>query len=85
MRIALLTMLLCACTPTQYMSARGEPVPAQVMAECEYEAEKATASATAANPLAGPYGGLHALSTNPTLRAAGLKHKCLQVRGYSSR
>ena len=77
--------VLVACTPMPYINDKGEVAPKQLVAECEYDAAKATASATDPNPLAGPYGGLNAFSNNSEFRKASLEAKCMELKGYKIR
>lgn len=83
--IAAISMLILtvACTPGRYLSAEGKPAPERDVQECAYEAEKATASATDPNPLAGPTGGLYALTNNSEFRKARLEQSCMKLRGYT--
>lgn len=76
---------LLACAPGQYRSADGTLAPGELVAQCEYEAEKATASATDPNPLAGPMGGAYALTNNSAMRRASLEQKCMKMKGYEIR
>jgi hypothetical protein len=78
-----LVVTLSACAPMQYKNAEGVLAPERTVLECEYEAKKAVGGATDANPLAGAYGGLHALLTNSRLRAQGIETDCMKLRGYT--
>lgn len=78
-------VLLTACTPMPYTNDKGEVAPSKMVSECEYEAAKATASATDPNPLQGPYGGLNAFSNNSEFRKASLEAKCMELKGYRIR
>ena len=81
----LLAAILCfemsACS-IRYVAPDGREASAKEKAECEYEAAKATASATAANPLTGAYGGMHAFLTNPALREQDILSQCMKLKGY---
>lgn len=80
---AAISVLALGCTPGRYLSAEGRPAPAKDVQECEYEAAKATASATDPNPLAGPTAGLYAFTNNSEFRKASLEAKCMNLRGYT--
>jgi hypothetical protein len=79
----LIVLGLTACTPGQYRDKQGALAPEQTVMECDYEARKATASATDANPLAGNMGGVHALLTNSSMRAARIADDCMRLKGYA--
>ena len=81
--IAAMLAILTACAPAKYRDKDGALAPERTVQECEYEAKKATAGATDANPLGGNYGGIHALLTNSSLRAQGIETDCMKLKGYT--
>lgn len=74
--------LMPACATTDWHAKDGKQASQQTIDECQYEASKATASATDANPMATPYGGVHALLTNSVLRRQTIMAQCMKVRGF---
>jgi hypothetical protein len=83
--LAVLAAAATACTPLPYRAADGSEAPKEIAAQCEYEAAKATASATDPNPLAGPMGGAYAFTENREFRKASLEAQCMRLKGYERR
>lgn len=78
--IIIATITGCATRP--YFNEQGQQAPDKIVKQCEYDAMKATASATDANPLVGAMGGVHALMTNSSFRQAAIFNKCMEIAGY---
>ena len=81
--MVLVVFVLSGCTPAQFVKPDGTVASKQELAECDYEAMKATGSAQSANPMWGPSGGAYALMSNPALIQNNIKIKCLEIRGYT--